>query len=124
MKYKAMKRVNPQDRSVSKWYPAPVNEGAVSQKAVAADIVQLSSLSRGDISNVIESLIDTVPKYLLMGKSVKLGDLGSLRITFSGEGAATEEEVVASNIKGVRVLFTPSVALRDAIKNISFEKTV
>ncbi|MDR2927060.1 MAG: hypothetical protein LBV41_02475 [Cytophagaceae bacterium] len=67
-------------------------------------------------------LLDTVPKYLLMGKSVSLGELGTLRITFSSAGVATAEEFVAGKIKGVRVLFTPSPVLRKAITDIKFEK--
>ena len=61
MKYKMIQRANPQDRTQIKWYAAPVNEGRVTQREIAADIVELSSLSRGDISNVIESLITIVP---------------------------------------------------------------
>ena len=76
----------------------PVNDGKVSQKNIAADIVLLSSLARGDVSNVIDSLLDTVPKYLLMGKSVSLGDLGTLRISFSSEGVNSAEEFAVSKI--------------------------
>jgi predicted histone-like DNA-binding protein len=71
MKYKLTERKNMQ--ATAKLYATPVNEGKVSQKEIAADIVGLSSLARGDVANVIDSLIDTVPKYLLMGKSVSLG---------------------------------------------------
>jgi predicted histone-like DNA-binding protein len=84
--------------------------------------VGMSSLARGDVANVIDSLLDTVPKYLLMGKSVSLGELGTLRISFSSEGVATEEEFNVSKISGVRVLFTPSPALRKSIEDIKFEK--
>jgi len=82
----------------------------------------LSSLARGDVSNVIDSLLDTVPKYLLMGKSVSLGDLGTLRISFSSEGVNAAEEFTVSKISGVRVLFTPSPTLRQALTGIKFEK--
>ncbi|MDR1339400.1 MAG: DNA-binding protein, partial [Prevotellaceae bacterium] len=69
MKYKLVRRNNPQDReSPGKWYAAPVNDGKAVQKDIAADIVDLSSLARGDVGNVISSLIDTIPKYLLMGR--------------------------------------------------------
>ena len=69
MKYKLIQRANPQDRTKSKWYAQPVNDGRITQKSIAADIVELSSLSRGDVSNVIESLIGTIPKYLLVARA-------------------------------------------------------
>jgi len=123
MKYKLVARKNPQNpQAAPKLYASPVNDGKVSQKNIAADIVGLSSLARGDVSNVIDSLLDTVPKYMLMGKSVSLGDLGTLRISFSSAGVASETEFNVGKISGVRVLFTPSPALRKSIKDIKFEK--
>jgi predicted histone-like DNA-binding protein len=123
MKYKLTERKNPQNpQAAPKLYATPVNAGKVSQKEIAADIVGLSSLARGDVANVIDSLIDTVPKYLLMGKSVSLGELGTLRISFSSEGVANAADFNTSMITGVRVLFTPSPELRKAIETIRFEK--
>jgi predicted histone-like DNA-binding protein len=124
MKYKLTERKNPQNpQAAAKLYATPVNEGKVSQKEIAADIVGLSSLARGDVANVIDSLIDTVPKYLLMGRSVSLGELGTLRISFSSEGVENAAEFNISMITGVRVLFTPSPELRRAIETIRFEKS-
>ena len=123
MKYKLEERKNPQDKGAKgKLYAAPVHEGKVSKKEISADIVLLSSLSRGDVGNVIDCLLDTVPKYLLMGKSVNLGDLGTLRISFSSEGVDKPEEFTIGKIKGLRVLFTPSPTLRKSVKDIKLEK--
>jgi predicted histone-like DNA-binding protein len=94
----------------------------VSQKEIAAEIAGLTSLARGDVANVIDSLPDTVPKYLLMGRSVLLGELGTLRISFSSEGVETADEFNVGKISGVRALFTPSPELRKSIEDIKFEK--
>ncbi len=123
MKYKLIERKNPQQPNErGKLYASPVNDGKVSQKEISADIVGLSSLSRGDVNNVIDCLLDTVPKYLLMGKSVSLGELGTLRITFTSEGVETPEEFSVGKIKDAQELFTPSPAMRKAITDIKFEK--
>ncbi|MDR1272970.1 MAG: DNA-binding protein [Odoribacteraceae bacterium] len=123
MKYKLGKRKNPQDpQAEPKLYAIPVNEGKVSQQEVAADIVNLSSLARGDVGNVISSLIDTVPKYLLMGKSVNLGELGTFRISFSSEGVEKPGDFTVDKISGVRIVFTPSVELKRKLAGIHFEK--
>jgi len=123
MKYKLVQRVNPQDRNQSKWYAQPINEGKISRSTISADIVSLSSLSRGDVSNVIESLIDTLPRYLLMGKSVSLDGFGTLRISFSSKGVDDSKDFNANLILGVKVIFTPSVDLKAALEKISFEKS-
>ena len=123
MKYKLIERKNPQDRKKEgKWYAAPVNEGKVSQKEISNDIVALSSLSRGDVSNVIDNLLDTVPKYLLMGKSVNLGGLGTFRLSFSSTGVEKQEEFKTQLIKGVKVIFTPSTELSEQVKKLKLEK--
>jgi predicted histone-like DNA-binding protein len=123
MKYKLRPRKNPQDRQApEKWYATPVNSGKVEQKDVADDIVSLSSLARGDVGNVISSLIDTVPRYLLMDKSVHLGELGTFRISFSSEGVEDPNNFTVNKISGVRVVFTPSVELKRKLENIHFEK--
>ena len=123
MKYKFIERKNPQNREApGKLYAAPVLSGKVSQKEISADIVALSSLTRGDVSNVIENLFDIIPKYLVKGNSISLGDLGSFRISFSSKGVDTAEEFNVSKISGARVVFTPSPSLRKAIAGIKYEK--
>jgi len=123
MKYKLIKRKNPQKKDdEGKWYASPVNSGRISQKNISNDIVALSSLSRGDVSNVIDNLLDTVPKYLLMGKSVNLGDLGTFRLSFSSTGVEKPEEFNTKLIKGLKVIFTPSTELLEQIKKAKFEK--
>ena len=123
MKYKLVSRANPQDRTKSKLYAQPVNDGTVSQKALSMDIVGLSSLSRGDVSNAIESLIETMPKYLLMGKSVKLGDFGTLRLSFTSDGVENAKDFNINMIRGVKVIFTPSPEFKLMLDRITFEKS-
>ena len=123
MKYKLTQRRNPQQpEAAQKWYASPINAGKVSQKNISEDIVALSSLSRGDVSSVIENLLDTVPKYLLMGKSVNLGGLGTFRLSFSSKGVDAPQEFNTNMISGVKVIFTPSSELREKVGKVKFEK--
>ena len=122
MKYKLTKRANPQNRAQEKWYAAPVYDGKINKTDLTKEIVGMSSLSRGDVSNVIENVIDVTPKYLLMGKIIKLGELGSFRLSFSSEGVENENEFTVAKISGVRVVFTPSPELRKMLSDIKFEK--
>ncbi|MDR2026091.1 MAG: DNA-binding protein [Prevotellaceae bacterium] len=106
MKYKLIWRENPRDRSQKKLYATPVNDGTVTESDLKKEIVALSLLSKGDVSNVIECVIDVVPKYLLMGKSVKLGDIETLRMSLSSKGVDSREEFNAGMINGERIIFT------------------
>ena len=122
MKYKVIKRSNPQNRTEEKWYAIPINEGKITKTDIAKELVAMSSLSRGDVANVIENLLEVIPKYLLMGKSVSLGELGTFRLSLSSKGVENPEEITVGMIKGAKVIFTPSVELKNAIANMKIEK--
>ena len=123
MKYKLIRRKNPQARDEDgKLYATPVNNGKVTKAEIAKEIVNMSSLSRGDVSNVIENLLDTLPKYLLMGKSVNLGEFGTLRLSFSSKGVWEPSEFNATLISNVKIVFTPSMEFKRTLEGIKFEK--
>ena len=122
MKYKLVKRENPQNRAQSKLYAQPVNDGNINQKAISAEIVALSSLSRGDVSNVIESLLEILPKYLLMNRSLKLGDFGTLRLSFSSDGVEDAKDFNTKMIHGLKVIFTPSTEFKQSLDKATYER--
>ena len=123
MKYKKMSKKNPMNRDLPpKYYAVPVSSGNVTLDTLASRIERLSSLSKGDILNVLSGFLEEMPEYLKDGKSVKLGDFGTMRLSFSSEGVDTEEEVNAGLIKEIRVIFTPGVKLKDELKRTSFEE--
>ncbi len=123
MKIKLIQKGNPQNLDApKKWYASPVNQGKVSKHQISKEISGRSSLTRGDISNVIDNLIDELPKYLKAGNSIKLGDFGTFRLSISGTGSDTEENYTTANIKGVKVVFTPGKMLKEELANIRFER--
>ena len=87
---------------------------------IARDIAGRSSLTRGDIENVLANFMDCLPHYLRDGFSVQLGEFGTIRLTLSSEGAATEKAFKTETIKP-RVTFTPGVELKAALRENSYE---
>lgn len=123
LKYKLIERANPRDpQAPKKVYATPVLNGKKDLKAIGIDIVEKSSLTRGDVNNTLDNLVDQVPKYLLDGQSVNLGDLGTLRISFSSEGVESEEDFHTSKIKNVKLIFTPGKELKKKLRDASFDK--
>lgn len=122
MKYKLIQRGNPSDATApKKWYASPSLSGKRDQKAIAKEIAGRSSLTAGDVNNVISNFLDLLPNHLIDGKIVQLGDFGSFRISFSSEGVATEPEFDTHKIKGLKVLFTPSADFKRKLEEIRFE---
>ncbi|MDX9881226.1 MAG: HU family DNA-binding protein [Prolixibacteraceae bacterium] len=123
LKYKLVERGNPRDLTAAKkLYATPVPSGKKDIRSLSIDIADISSLSRGDINNVLTNLVERIPKELLQGNSVSLGEFGTLRIGFSSEGVATEAEFTTSKITDIKVIFTPGKLIKDELTKAQFSK--
>ena len=120
MKIKMVQRKNPQKKSEVKFYASPVNAGKKTLRDIAKDIAGRSSLTRGDIENVLTNFMECLPSYLRDGFSVQLGEFGTVRLTLSSEGALNEKAFKTETIKP-RVTFTPSVELKAGLRDNSYE---
>ena len=115
-----VQRKNPQKKSEVKYYASPVNAGKKTLRDIAKDIAGRSSLTRGDIENVLTNFMECLPSYLRDGFSVQLGEFGTVRLTLSSEGALNEKAFKTETIKP-RVTFTPGVELKAALRDNSYE---
>ncbi|MDR1983895.1 MAG: HU family DNA-binding protein [Prevotellaceae bacterium] len=123
MKYRVVEKGNPGNpEAPKKKYANPVNAGKFTLKDFAKEIAGRSSLTRGDIENVLNNFIDELPTFLKLGLSVKLGDFGTLRLNLISEGVEADQTFTTANIKGAKVIFTPGVELKESLKSISFEE--
>jgi len=123
MKYKLIEKINPNDlESAKKWYAIPVNSGLVTLEEMAKLIALRSSLTPGDVYNVIYNLFDAIPDYLGDGRSVSLGELGKVRASFSSKGVEDAKDFNARLITKKRIIFTPSVAIKQQVELIKVEK--
>ena len=121
MKVKLVVRTNPRKQGdPGKWYANPVNAGKKTLRDIAKDIAGRSSLTRGDIENVLTNFMECLPSYLRDGFSVQLGEFGTMRLTLSSTGAADEKSFKTETIKP-RVTFTPGVELKAALRDNSYE---
>ena len=86
-------------------------------------LVDLSSLSEGEVASVLVLLQKYIIDVLASGRSVRLGDLGSFRPTIASRGVeAGEEFVPESLIKKVHVRFTQSSKMLQMLdlRNVKF----
>jgi predicted histone-like DNA-binding protein len=123
MKFKLVEKGNPsQPTAPKKWYPSAVNAGKVTIKDFAKEIAGRSSLTRGDIENVLSNFLDELPTFLKIGMSVQLGEFGTVRLNLTGDGAEKPEAFNPATI-AAKVIFTPSVELKKGLEDIKYEKS-
>lgn len=124
MKYRLIQKANPlEPEGRRKWYASPVKAGTINNYQLSKGIAAKSSLSRGDVMNVIENMVDEIPRYLTEGYSVNLNNFGTLRLSLSSEGVNDPESFTAGHIKNMRVVFTPSPEFKETLQKMHFEKT-
>ena len=114
LQFNVIERPNPQTKE-KKWYASPKLTGKRDLKSLSKDLSEVSSLSAGDVQNVIVNMIDQLPKWLMEGNSVKLDGFGSFRLSFSSSGEQLKENVTADCIKDIHILFDPDVAIKERI---------
>lgn len=116
MKYKVIQKRNPQKpEEAKKYYATPVWDGKIGITELSEIIAGRSSLTTGDVANVLNNLLDEMPRLMLMGKSVDLGLLGILHISFGSLGAATAEEFTTSLIRDPKIVFRASSMMKKKV---------
>ncbi|MDO4224385.1 MAG: HU family DNA-binding protein [Bergeyella zoohelcum] len=124
IKFKVIQRSQPgvAGGGNKKFYASPNMSGEKNLTDLTTQIEKISTVSGADIRAVLYALSDVIKTNLVNGEIVRLGDLGSLRVSFSSEGKDKAEDISSANIKDTKVIFTPSKEIKDALSLATFEK--
>lgn len=107
-----------------KYYASAKMTGEADIDELTDDIEKISTVSGTDIRAVLYALVDVAVDELADSNIVRLGDLGSLRVSLSSSGYSSPGEVNASAVKGVKVIFSPGKKLKLMQKTLNFKETV
>jgi predicted histone-like DNA-binding protein len=105
-----------------KFYASPVHDKEISLDGLTKAIEKTSTVNGADIRAVLYAMVEEAVGGLSEGRIIRLGDLGSLRITLSSEGKDTAEAVTATSVKKAGVIFTPGKKLQEMLKSAKFTK--
>lgn len=124
IKFKVIERGQPgvAGGGEKKSYASPVMSGELTLAGLTKSIEKICTVSGADIRAVLYALVDVSVDSLADGNIVRLGDLGSLRISLSSEGKTSANEVTASAIKSSSVIFTPGTRIKEMLSNAKFQK--
>ena len=107
---------------VKKYYASPVHDREISLDGLTKAIEKTSTVNGADIRAVLYAMVEEAVLGLSDGRIIRLGDLGSLRISISSEGKNTAEEVTAASVKRTGVIFTPGKKLQEMFKSAKFTR--
>lgn len=121
IKYKAVQKPVP-GKTEKKWYASANMSGEKTLEGLTTDIEKISTVSGADIRAVLYALVDVMETALADGQIIRLGELGSMRVSISSEGKEKEEEITVAVIRGAKVLFTPGEKIKKMLNNLKYEK--
>lgn len=123
MKYKLVKKRNPaKENQPRTWHPNIIKLGKITHKRLIIQTYKEAGVKRNDATKLINGFFDEIPNYLMEGYSVQLGDMGTFRLSVSSGGTLNPDDYTTDKIKAIRVIFTPSIQLKDKLSNIEFER--
>lgn len=116
-------KVNPRDLLAErKFYAVKRPQGEVNVRELARRISRETMLSTVETTAVIEALLLSVPEILLEGKVVRLGELGTFRLSLSSQGAESLETFSPNLISRPKVSFRPGKEFSDKMKQAKYSK--
>ena len=104
---------------------------AINSQMLAESIAEKSSLTPGDVHNVVRNLMSTMRQQLLNSRTVRLDGLGTftMKARTRGRGVAKEEDVSPNQVTALRCQFTPEYTrpaaigiTRALLQGVEFEK--
>ena len=119
MKYALVAIKNP-DTGEVRAYASAVNE-TLSFEDIAKQASAETTVTQTDVEAVVRATLDIAKRELLKGREIRIGQLGTLYPTYSGEGAEEAKKFVPSMIKRVNVRFRPSGELKAELTKAKFE---
>ena len=108
--YKAVQSNIASKDKKKKWHPCLIKMGnVVDTQMIGETIAERSSLTAGDVHNVIRNLMAVMREQLLNSRTVKLEGLGTFTMVCQSrcKGVDAEADVSPAQITGLRCQFTP-----------------
>jgi len=128
MKVKAVEKLlkfnkNENDPGVWRYVMQPELYMALAQKKVIKEAALRSGVSQGVMKACWDAAGEVIKAWATEGHSVALPGLGTMRFGLRSKAVEKVEDVKSSLIESRRIIFTPSVDLKDELANTAIQIT-
>lgn len=123
IRLKAIKLKMPGEAAGSndKYIGRAVSSGEVGLRELTKRIEKISTMSGADVRGVLYALIDVTADWLSEGKIVRIGELGSFRISVSCKREDSADKVNGKSVKNARIIFTLGEEFKDMLKALEYK---
>jgi predicted histone-like DNA-binding protein len=128
LKVKAVERLlkfsnKPNDPGVYRYVMKPEMYSSLTQAKVIKEAALRSGVSQGVMKACWDAAGEVIKAWATEGHSVALPGLGSMRFGLRSKAVENVNEVKAGLISSRRIIFTPSVDLKDELANTAIQIT-
>ena len=128
LKVKAVEKLlkfsnDPNDKGEYRYVLSPDLYTALNQEKVIKEAAQRSGMMEGVMKACWDAAGQVIKAWATEGHSVAIPGLGTMRFGLRSKAVDKVEDVKAGLISTRRIIFTPSVALKDELKNTAIQIT-
>ena len=128
LKVKAVEKLlkfsnDPNDKGEYRYVLSPDLYTALNQEKVIKEAAQRSGVMEGVMKACWDAAGQVIKAWATEGHSVAIPGLGTMRFGLRSKAVDKVEDVKAGLISTRRIIFTPSVALKDELKNTTIQIT-
>ena len=125
IKVKAIERNVSFDKTKEKWAYVMQTElySKLSQSKVIQEAAMRSGISKGSINAAWDALSEVIKAWATEGHSVAVPGLGTMRFGLRATSVADVNQVASSLITRRRVIFTPTVEIKDELARTAINIT-
>jgi len=105
-----------------KYYARTQIRSTIDLDRIAQEISYSTTLTDGEVLNVLYALIHHVRMHLADGDIVSLADFGKFQYQLSSEGAEDKEKFNQAMIRRVKLQFRPGKKLDTRFQKLTFEQ--
>lgn len=105
-----------------KYYASAKITGETDLDQLTTKIEKISTVHGADVRAVLYALVDITAAELADSKIVRLGDLGSFKLSLRSNAADTPDAVNASAIKSNKIVFYPGKKLQEMQRAVAYEQ--
>jgi len=95
----------------------------VSFDRLCEKISEYCAATKGDVMLALNAMLLVTKDHLEDGRTVQLGNLGTIRMTAGSRGAESAEVFNVSYMKKARIVFNPGKVLRKLLTQVTFDRT-
>lgn len=102
------------------YYLQPCYRSRITTEELTEQIERMTSLSEGDVYNVLITLTTLIARAIRRGDIVELDRLGTFKANFRSRGTSDPTELTTSDIKLEGVSFRPKPEMKRLLQGITY----